>query len=47
MNDYFQQYLHVVEQYDDQYVIIISYQYDINEYNAIDYRVEMDILRLD
>jgi hypothetical protein len=45
MNWYSHEELHVVEQYDDQYVIIISYQYDINEYNAIDYRVETDILQ--
>jgi len=38
-----QLYSYVVEQYDDQYVIIILYQYDVNEYNAIDYQVKMDI----
>jgi len=38
-----QLYSYVVELYDDQYVIVILYQYDVNEYNAIDYQVEMDI----
>ena len=43
MNDYSREDSLVVEQCDDRYVIIISYRYDRNECNAIDYPREMDI----